>query len=338
MIQYLASTQAGCRRLLPRHLLHKIATLAYLAVGALATQTSSFADSKSDSANRPNIVFILADDLGYGDVGCFNPESKIPTPHLDSLAAAGLRMTDAHSPSAVCTPTRYGILTGRYAWRTKLKTRVLDGFDPPLIEPERLTVGRFLQHHGYRTACIGKWHLGMEFTDKRGETLPWIPPENKGRPRAGADVDYDVAIRGGPLERGFDEYFGIAASLNMSPFCFLQNDRPLHKPTLFHPRVANDFVVVDEGVRSPDFTIAGVMPRLAAESIGFIDRAARAKDKKPFFLYTALSAPHLPVVTNHEYIGRSSAGLYGDFVVETDAFVGAVVDALRAAVSIKIRL
>ncbi len=298
------------------------------------------------AAGHPNIVYILADDFGFGDASCYNAESKIPTPHIDRIAAEGMRFTDAHSPSAVCTPTRYGILTGRYSWRTRLKYRVLDGFDPPLIEEGRLTVPALLKQHGYATACIGKWHLGMQWTDKEGAPVPAVPINRREPPRPGFDVDFTAPITGGPVDRGFDYYFGISASLNMSPFCYLENDRPVLIPTLRHERVRTDFITVDEGVRSPDFTITGVMPMLAGKTVEWIERQtkfraggvsarlpveASAKEgpaTDPFFLYAPLSAPHLPVVPNQEYRGKSEAGEYGDFVVETDAFVGAVLDAL----------
>jgi arylsulfatase A len=159
-------------------------TMQRLFMFAVAVCSCGFgsADSFAES-ELPNIVYILADDLGYGDVSCYNPESKIATPHVDRLAAEGMRFTDAHTPSAVCTPTRYGILTGRYAWRTRMKFRVLDGFDPPLIEAGRLTVPALLKQHGYATACVGKWHLGMQWTDKSGKPVPYIPVETKGRPQ-----------------------------------------------------------------------------------------------------------------------------------------------------------
>lgn len=284
-----------------------------------------------ESADRPlpNIVYILADDLGYGDVSCYNPESRIQTPHIDRLAVEGMRFTDAHSPSAVCTPTRYGILTGRYAWRTRMKFRVLDGFDPPLIEEGRVTVPALLKKHGYNTACVGKWHLGMQWSDKSGEPVPYIPVETKGRPRAGVDINYSRPVTGGPTARGFDHYFGISASLNMSPFCYIENDRPVRLPVLHQPRISTEFISVDEGVRSPDFTIYGVMPRLAGEAVDWIEQQSERKKKKPFFLYAPLTSPHLPLVPNEEYRGTSQAGHYGDFVAETDAFVGAVLETLE---------
>ncbi len=282
----------------------------------------------ADDGRLPNIIYILADDLGYGDVACNNPKSKIPTPHADRLAAEGMRFTDAHTPSAVCTPTRYGILTGRYCWRTRLKYRVLDGFDPPLIEPDRTTVPSLLRKHGYHTACVGKWHLGMMWTDQDGQPLPSVPLDRKQPPRPGYEVDFTRPITGGPNAVGFDYYFGISASLNMPPFCYLENHRPVHLPTVKQPKIATDYISVDEGLRSPDFAIRGVMPRLTGKAVEFIETQAREHADEPFFLYAPLTSPHLPVVPNDEYRGLSQAGEYGDFVVETDAFVGAVLETL----------
>lgn len=281
------------------------------------------------SGKHPNIVYILADDLGFGDVSCYNPESRIQTSHVDQLAKEGMRFTDAHTPSSVCTPTRYGILTGRYCWRTRLKYRVLDGLDPPLIEADQMTVPKLLQKHGYHTACIGKWHLGMQWTNNNGNQVPAVPIDRKSRPRTGADVDYTIPISSGPNAVGFDYYFGISASLNMSPFCYIQNDRPVHLPTLHQPRMSTEFISVDEGVRSPDFTIYGVMPRLAGQAIRYIEDRAASKTEQPFFLYAPLTSPHLPLVPNQEYLGTSKAGHYGDFVVETDAFLGAIMETLE---------
>ena len=283
---------------------------------------------RSAETQPPNIVYILADDLGYGDVSCYNLESKISTPHVDRLASEGMRFTDAHTPSAVCTPTRYGILTGRYCWRTRLKYRVLDGLDPPLIDEGRMTVPGLLRQHGYATGCVGKWHLGMQWTDKRGQPVPAVPIDRKSRPRVGDNVDYTLPISGGPTERGFDWYFGISASLNMSPFCYINNNRPVHLPVLEQARMQTEFISVDQGVRSPDFSIYGVMPRLAGKAVGYIERHAEDAATRPFFLYAPLTAPHLPVVPNEEYRGTSDVGHYGDFVVETDAFLGAVLETL----------
>ena len=181
---------------------------------------------------RPNIIVIMADDMGYGDVGCYNPKSKIPTPHMDKLARQGMRFTDAHTPSSVCTPTRYGLLTGRYCWRSRLKNRVLWGFDHPLIEKDRETIASFLKRSGYATACVGKWHLGLGWTTKDGNTGPW-PDRSKDEPHgAGWDIDYARPLRGGPTTLGFDYFFGIAASNNMPPYCFIENELVVGKPNI----------------------------------------------------------------------------------------------------------
>lgn len=295
--------------------------------GLLFLLLSPLAKAEAYQPGTPNIVVILADDLGAGDLSCYNPDSKIPTPHADRLASEGMRFTDAHTPSAVCTPTRYGLLTGRYAWRTRMTSGVLDGFSPPLIEPDRVTVASFLKERGYATACVGKWHLGLQWTKTDG-TPESSDRGNKGV-RPGYDIDYTKGFSGGPVALGFDRYFGISASLNMPPFCYLENDRVLHLPVVKQDRLRDaNFLATDEGLRSPDFTNCGVMPRLAGEAISFIEARATAGDQKPFFLYAPLTSPHLPVVTNQEYRGKSEAGEYGDFVVETDAFVGAILETL----------
>ena len=288
-----------------------------------------FLDSEAVANEHPDIIYILADDLGYGDVSCYNSESKIRTPHIDQLAAQGMKFTDAHTPSAVCTPTRYGILTGRYCWRTRLKYRVLDGFDPPLIEKDRPTVPSLLKQSGYDTACVGKWHLGMQWTDKMGQLVPAVSIDRRQRPRVGDNVNYTQPVTGGPIDVGFDWYFGISASLNMSPFCFIENDRPVIIPTIESERIQTEFLSVDQGMRSPDFTISGVMPTLTGQAVRYIERHSKASPDRPFFLYFPLTAPHLPLVPNDEFRGKSEAGEYGDFVLEVDATVGAIMEALK---------
>jgi arylsulfatase A len=301
--------------------------LSYHLASLLSGLMLALSGSVLAGSEKPNIVVILADDLGAGDLSCYNPESKIQTPHADRLAAEGMRFTDAHTPSSVCTPTRYGLLTGRYAWRTRMTSGVLDGFSPPLIEPGRVTVASFLKGHGYATACIGKWHLGLNWTRQDG-TSESSDRGEKGV-RAGYDIDYTKGFTGGPLALGFERFFGISASLNMPPFCYLDGARVVHLPTLRQERLRDaNFLATDEGLRSPDFTNYGVMPRLAGEAIAFIETQAAAADRRPFFLYAPLTSPHLPVVTNQEYRGKSEAGEYGDFVIETDAFLGAVLETL----------
>src|SRR4051812_7864195 len=193
-----------------------------LSLAACLFTASAFA------AEKPNVVVILADDLGYGDVKRFNAAGKIPTPNIDALADAGTMFTDAHSPSAVCSPTRYGLMTGRYAWRGKLKSGVLGGLSPRLIEPNRLTVAQFLKDNGYHTACVGKWHLGMDWQLKPGKGVTELNIE----PREQVfNVEYDKAIKNGPNAVGFDYYFGISASLDMVPYTFIENDKVTVNPT-----------------------------------------------------------------------------------------------------------
>lgn len=265
---------------------------------------------KAADANPPNIVFVLADDLGYGDVQCLNPEGKIATPNMDRLAAQGIRFTDAHSSSAVCTPTRYGLLTGRYNWRSRLKQGVLGGFSQPLIEPGRLTWPAFLKQHGYRTACIGKWHLGMNW-----------PLQNGGFARQysdGWEVDYTKPIQNGPNAVGFDYYFGISASLDMPPFVFIENDRVQGVPTV-------DKIWIRRGPAHKDFEAIEVLPTLTKKAMAYIAQQAAGK---PFFLYFPLTAPHTPIVPVQEWQTRSGLNPYADFVMQTDQTLGQIMAAL----------
>ena len=257
-----------------------------------------FTNLAAVAAPKPNIVFILCDDLGYGDVHCLNPERcKIATPCLDKLASQGMTLTDAHSTSAVCTPSRYGILTGRYNWRSELQKGVLGGYSKPLIDTNRLTVAGFLKQNGYTTAAIGKWHLGMGVSKN----------------------PHDLTVTDGPTTRGFDYYFGISASLDMPPYVFIENNRLTEAPTAtkaFHRK----------GAAAPDFEPENVLPTLTRKAGEYI-----AKTKSPFFLYLALPSPHTPLAPSKEWQGKSILGPYGDYVMETDWAVGQVLDALDKA-------
>jgi arylsulfatase A len=257
---------------------------------------------------KPNIVFILADDLGYGDLTCYNPQSKIPTPHLDKMASQGMRFTDAHSPSAVCTPTRYSLLTGRYSWRSALKQGVLWGEDPLLIETNRLTVASMLRERGYSTACIGKWHLG----------LGTVKPTN-----------YDQPLIPGPNAIGFDYFFGIPASLDMVPYVYVENERVVEPAT---DNIAGSKMrrhggggFWREGPIAPGFKHEAVLPVLTKKAVEFVRNQSA---ERPFFLYVALTSPHTPWMPTPEFRGKSGAGWYGDFTVQTDAAVGEVLQAL----------
>jgi arylsulfatase A len=277
---------------------------------------------------RPNIVYILTDDQGYGDVSCLNPQGSIPTPHIDRLAREGMLFTDAHSGSSVCTPTRYGLLTGRYAWRSPLKSGVLGGLSPPLIEPGRLTVATMLGDQGYHTACIGKWHLGMDWVVKEGRTVHALGIES---PDQVWNVDFTQPIRNGPNHFGFDYFFGISASLDMVPYAYLENDRLTQAPErdgdfpwfLGRERRTRRGPVA-EGFDAAD--VLGEFTRRAIRHIG--ERAAESREGKPFFLYLALASPHTPILPTPDWQGKSGVNAYADFTMETDARVGQILQAL----------
>lgn len=268
-------------------------------------------------AAKPNIVYILADDLGYGDLGCYNPASKIPTPHLDALAREGTRFTDAHAPTSVCTPTRYAILTGRYSWRTRLQRGVLGPWDAPLIAKDRLTVGGLLQQHGYTTACIGKWHLGLTYPTTDGK-----PPSSRENPMS--NVDFTKPIGDAPNTRGFDYYFGTIVP-NYPPYCFVENDRTVGIPSVRDSGRGDLFNI--PGPMLPGWKLVDILPELTRHAVKWVEDSA--KDAKPFFLYLPLTSPHYPVVPAAEFVGKSKAGAYGDFVVQSDWVVGQVMEALQ---------
>ena len=276
--------------------MHRRQFLTTLAATALAAK----------SKTAPNIVVILADDLGFGDVQFQNPRGKIPTPNIDSLARQGMAFTDAHSGSAVCSPTRYGLLTGRYAWRSTLQKGVLQPYDPPLIPPTRLTLPALLRTKGYRTACIGKWHLG------------WNWPRTAGQPR------FDGPIPGGPTAIGFDSYFGTDVP-NYPPYCFLENDRTVGIPSIPKPKS----MFGTDGIMLPGWQLERILPTLVDRAAAFIQDSAHRR--QPFFLYMPLTSPHTPLAVAPEWRGRSGLGLYGDWVMQTDAAVGDVLKSLESS-------
>jgi len=270
----------------------------------------------------PNIVFIMADDMGYGDVHCYNPDSKIPTPNMDRLAEQGIRFTDAHSPSAVCSPTRYGVLTGRYAWRTRLKRGVLDGFSQPLISRDRLTVAELLKRHGYRTACIGKWHLGVGWQSKDGKPIRGF--------RDAERVDFTKPITDGPNQHGFDYSFITSACSTVdSPYVFIENGRCTAQPTATMVKTGP---VTKFGSRPgpmvPGWSNEEVDPTYVKKTCAFLREHKRRYGDRPFFVYLALSAPHAPWLPPDFVKGKSGTGPRGDLVVLVDWCVGQVLDAL----------
>ena len=273
---------------------------------------------------RPNIIFIFCDDLGWGDVSCLNPESKIHTPNIDDLASSGMIFSDAHAGSAVCTPSRYTLMTGRYCWRTRMKQSVNGGYSPALITPERTTVASMLGEAGYTSACIGKWHIGMDWALKEPETAD-RPPQRLSREESRFDdvVDFGKPVRNGPVDVGFDYYFGISASLDMSPYVFIENDRVTEIPSEIVPGGGSPELRARQGIGAKGWRHENVLPTLEEKSIEFIKGQSSAGN--PFFLYLPVNGPHTPVVPNEEFIGRSGCGIYGDFVMEIDQVVGNIV-------------
>jgi arylsulfatase A len=264
----------------------------------------------AEAASPPNVVLILADDMGYGDVRALNPESAIPTPSLDRLAAEGMTFTDAHTPSSVCTPTRYGLLTGRYAWRGSLKRGVLNGYGEPLIEEGRPTLGSFLQGHGYHTAAVGKWHLGLGFA--RGATHE--------------DIDFSRGLSDGPHTRGFDFSFVIPASLDFPPYVYIRNGQVTRFTAL---QSAQDFpAFLRHGPIGTDLHPEQSLDDLLGEAVGYLH--TRAGREEPFLLYFPLTAPHKPVLPARRFVGATALGPYGDFIAQVDWTVGQVLTTLES--------
>ncbi|MDX1357547.1 MAG: arylsulfatase [Clostridia bacterium] len=261
--------------------------------------------------SRPNIVYILADDMGYGDLSCLNEKSKIKTPNFDSIAEKGMKFTDAHSSSAVCTPSRYSILTGRYNWRSSLKQGVLWGYSPPLIEEGRTTVPSLLKDFGYRTACIGKWHLGMEWQTLDGRELP-------------DGVDFSAPIKNGPITRGFDYFYGISASLDMPPYVYIENDRLTALPNRM-TACSNYKKFWRKGPTGADFKHKEVLPKLTEKVLEKIDEWA----DEPFFIYFPMPAPHTPILPSREFRHKTKTNSYGDFVLMCDDAVGKILNKLK---------
>jgi arylsulfatase A-like enzyme len=283
------------------------------------------------AADKPNIVYVLCDDLGYGDLRCFNPEGKIATPHFDVLARSGMRFTDAHSGSAVCSPTRYGIMTGRYAWRSKLQSGVLGALSPRLIEPDRLTAPALLKQHGYHTACIGKWHLGMDWIKQPGKNVTELGIESAEQVW---NVDFAQPYTNGPTAVGFDYYFGISGSLDMVPYTFLRDDRPTIVPTVdkHFPLMLGRKPMTRRGPAAEDFDATDVLPTLTRKAVEYIAaRSAEAKAGRPFFLYLPFASPHTPIMPTKAWQGKSGLNPYADFVMQNDACLGDVLQALDDA-------
>jgi len=274
--------------------------------------------------NSPNILFIYADDMGYGDLAIQNPDSKIPTPHLDLLASQGMRFSDAHSSSAICTPSRYAVLTGRYHWRQMHD--IVKPFNASVFDEGRLTVPQMLKDKGYKTACIGKWHLGWDWSDN-------IKPEAKEVNRVGYladDIDWTKAIKNGPTTKGFDYYFGEDV-INFPPYAWIENDKVTEIPTQAFRKPPG--VTVEgrwecrPGPMVKDWDITKVLPTVTDKAVSYIKTH---DEKERFFLYFSLPSPHAPILPDSQFVDKSNAGLYGDYIVQTDWCVGQVLEALEA--------
>lgn len=275
------------------------------------------------SAARPNVVYILADDLGYGDLSSNNENGKIHTPHLDRIASQGMRFADAHSGSAVCTPTRYGIVTGRYSWRSRLKRGVLGGSSNHLIDPDRYTVADLLKDQGYHTAMIGKWHLGWDFQFKEGEAVDSIQGVGKKTKRL---IDYAKRVRNGPDVLGFDYYYGHCGSLDMDPYVYVEDGKVTAAPNRI--TINQDYKGFwREGPTGSDFEHLQVTPNFVDRTRAYIEE--RAATGQPFFAYLPLPSPHTPILPLREFIGKSGTNEYGDFVQQVDWHVGQIMETLE---------
>ena len=295
-----------------------------------------------ETVARPNIVIIYADDLGYGDVRCYNPEKgKIPTPQIDRLAQEGMRFTDAHSSSGVCSPSRYTLLTGRYHWRTRLQAGIVNLWGKPLIVADRLTIGGLAKQQGYRTACIGKWHLGWDWPISATErkALASVSSRRKAKDRLTPELVtadqkmlwqqiFARPIGGGPTAVGFDRYFGTDVP-NWPPYCFIDNEQTVGIPSTLLPQA--DFGNHRASLQGPavaDWSLEGVLPRLRDEAVAFIKQSAKQSD--PFLLYMPLTSPHTPLAVNEPWRGKSGLeNACADLIMETDAMVGEVLEAVR---------
>lgn len=264
--------------------------------------------SKDEQNKHPNILIILADDLGYGDIACFNPNSKISTPNIDALAENGMKFTNAHAAGTWCVPSRYGLLTGQFPFRNDRKYR------ESMISPDRITIGKFLQKNDYNTACVGKWHQGFL---------------NEKNPVQGARLE------GGPIDKGFDYFFGIPASLDIPPYYYIEND---HFETFPSDSIGDshseDWSPIQGafwrgGKMPPNFKHETVLATLTNKVNTYLEDYQRQENNDPFFMYFAMTAPHTPWLPEEDFIGKSKAGMYGDFVMQVDYYVGTVMKKLE---------
>lgn len=299
-----------------------------LVLASLLSVSDFSGGTSANAFDSPNIVFILADDLGYGDLACYNPESRIPTPNLDRLASQGIRFTDAHSPCTVCTPTRYSLMTGQMAFRVPNGGRVFSGAGgPSLISDARFTLPELLKETGYTTACYGKWHVGLTFRDAAGEAI------HSGRPDAVERIDYSRRIEGGPVDHGFDHFFGTACCPTTDwLYAYIDGDKipvppteKLDKSTLPKHSYANDN---RPGMVAPDFDLEEVDLKFLEKSQQFLKQHVASNPDKPFFLFHSAQAVHLPSFPADAFKGKTESGPHGDFIFELDYVVGELLKTL----------
>jgi arylsulfatase A-like enzyme len=291
--------------------------------------------------SRPNIIYFLVDDMGYGDVSCLNPQGKIATPNFDRLAREGMVFTDCHSTSSVCSPSRYSILTGRYNWRSSLQQGIVGQYGKPLIDRNRLTVPKLLRDYGYHTACLGKWHLGMgwdfeatedflpkNFAGPAGSHLADPCEEPSERQRDLWKTAFAKPVHGGPIAAGFDYYFGVDVP-NWPPYCFIENDRTVGVPSEWlKPWLLEKNMASVMGPAMPYWNFEQLLPTFAAKADRYIKE--RAGEDRPFFLYMPMTSPHTPLAVNKPWIGKSGLNnLYADFVMETDDVFGNLLESLE---------
>lgn len=272
-------------------------------VTAVGILVLSFNTTKAET---PHVIIILVDDMGYGDPGCYNPRSKIPTPNIDNLAKQGMKFTDAHAPGPLCHVSRYGLMTGRFPWRHQIRWN-----NNPVITEDRMTIASFLRANHYATHMVGKWHLGFK-----------------------EDPEFAGPLRGGPVDRGFDSYFGIRASTDIPPYFYIRGNKAVMPPS--HKIAANQTegwspiqgAFWRAGGIAPNLKLEEVLPRFTAEAISVIESHKRSATEKPLFLHLAYPAPHTPWLPSKEFKGKSKAGLYGDFMAMVDSNIGEVLAAL----------
>lgn len=286
---------------------------------------------------KPNIVYFLVDDMGYGDVSCLNPDGKIMTPRADRFAKEGMMFTDAHSSSAVCSPSRYSVLTGRYNWRSRLQQGIVHVFGDALIDKNRLTVPEFMRSNGYHTGCIGKWHLGMSWDfevtkdivpEYEYDKIPGIAPAVSEEQKKRWNELFSQPVKCGPNAAGFDYYYGVDVP-NWPPYCFIENDHTTGVPTEWLPaRLLGNNLASVPGPAMPDWNFENLLPTFADKADQYIRE--QVKNEKPFFLYLPMTSPHTPLSVNQPWIGKSSLNnAYADLVIETDDVFGRVLDSLE---------